>query len=93
MTISYIVAENLNHAYTTATVDWGWRAVARDVFETPWGERVRYASDGQLRGRRGRLYRGWGWQTRRDASEIWFLLDDDPRRLWERGNPYKPPTS
>lgn len=70
---SYLFAASFRHAQTTATIDWKWKQVASDVFETPSGERVRSISRAdQLRGlpRGTRLYLGWRWFDAPDAREI-----------------------
>lgn len=47
---SLIVANGQRHAETTAKIDWGWKQVGRNVFETPDGERVTYVPEHCLRG-------------------------------------------
>lgn len=76
--IALIVAESFMQATLTATIDWHWSRAGGLEFETPTGERIRYAHDdhNSIRGhaRGTKIYFGFGWRSRRDADEIRILV-------------------
>lgn len=77
---AYLIAMSFRHAVTTAQIDWGWKRVGPDCFETPTGERVRMVSEvHQLRGlcRGTKVYLGYRWfDRRRDELDVLESLFD-----------------
>ena len=64
--MNFIVAESLRQASNTAEIDWGWRRIRNDEWETPAGERVRYLVTGWLPEHKG----SERFRRREDTGEV-----------------------
>lgn len=68
----FIIAESLQHANSTATIDWNWQRTSSQQWIDHAGNVVRYlGSTDDLHGLRGfKIYKGYGWFRNRNVNHI-----------------------
>lgn len=80
MPIAVIFACSLQHAASTAEVDWDWTRTGQAKFTSHLGEEVHYVEDGpgSVHGwaRGTHVYLAHGWKNRRDAKAIEKMIAD-----------------
>jgi len=75
---AYLIAASMQHAHSTATVDWDWEPLGQRRYRTPSGEIVAAVSDAErLRGmdRGTRLYLGYRWFEAGRADHMHHEID------------------